>query len=299
MNGIKEINYLNFAVGNAEFTVFFGTDGVVDREKLLSIRHLHALSELHTMLDGEVTIETEYGEVKIGENEVCIVPPLTYHSTVESSGDEVGRFGILFLMKKLPQKDFEFDVYEGSKRFFKTNSAPLVFEAHKEIIGEIKKIIDNYGESFSVIPFIQRIRMKFLLSLLFTNFIEQLLIQNDDVCEKEKTYTYDEEYYKRLIHLESCISNITSDKKVFSEFEDEVYLCERQISNIIKKEYGITAKYWTYEMKMKTAAQFMRRNPQMPICEIAQKVGYNSSDALSIMFKKYYGISATEYKRLN
>jgi len=82
-----------------------------------------------------------------------------------------------------------------------------------------------------------------------------------------------------------------------AELAERFHVCEKQLSHTIKKEYGATAKNLTYESRIKRAAFLLTHYPTLPIHTIAEKIGYSSPEILSIMFKKYFGMSASEYKK--
>jgi AraC-like DNA-binding protein len=73
-------------------------------------------------------------------------------------------------------------------------------------------------------------------------------------------------------------------------------LSTRQTQRLLTKHYGMNFRNKITEAKM-SAAALMLRSFEMNISDLAEKTGYSSAEHFSAAFKRYYGISAGEYRK--
>jgi len=68
------------------------------------------------------------------------------------------------------------------------------------------------------------------------------------------------------------------------------------MQRVFKKETGISIGKYITNIRMKTA-EYLLKNTKIPIGEIDEKIGMNSRQAFYSCFKKFYGISPSEYRK--
>jgi AraC-like DNA-binding protein len=69
------------------------------------------------------------------------------------------------------------------------------------------------------------------------------------------------------------------------------------VSHVVKKEVGISFSQLVIEEKLKAAESILTANPVKPIGEVADELGYSDQFYFSRLFKKYRGVSPSEYAR--
>jgi AraC-like DNA-binding protein len=69
------------------------------------------------------------------------------------------------------------------------------------------------------------------------------------------------------------------------------------ISHVVKKETGITFSQLVIEEKLKAAESILMANPVKPIGDVAFELGYSDQFYFSKLFKKYRGVSPSEFAR--
>lgn len=69
------------------------------------------------------------------------------------------------------------------------------------------------------------------------------------------------------------------------------------VSHVVKKESGISFSQLVIEEKLKAAESMLAANPVKPIGELADELGYSDQFYFSRLFKKYRGVSPSEYAR--
>ena len=80
------------------------------------------------------------------------------------------------------------------------------------------------------------------------------------------------------------------------ELAERVSLGKRQTERLLKKHYASTFHQKKAEARMSAATQLLAEST-LSISEIAEDLGYASPEHFSNAFKKYYGITATAYRR--
>ena len=75
-------------------------------------------------------------------------------------------------------------------------------------------------------------------------------------------------------------------------------LSHRQTERLLQKHYGMTFLQKKFEAKM-SAALILLQDPSNSITEISVQLGYSSVEHFSAAFRKYYGISASEWRKLH
>jgi AraC-like DNA-binding protein/mannose-6-phosphate isomerase-like protein (cupin superfamily) len=75
----------------------------------------------------------------------------------------------------------------------------------------------------------------------------------------------------------------------------QLNLSTRQTQRLLMEHYGMNFQSKKTEAKM-SAAAIMLRTPDMTITGIADELGYSSVEHFSTAFKKYYKMSATQYR---
>lgn len=73
-------------------------------------------------------------------------------------------------------------------------------------------------------------------------------------------------------------------------------LSTRQMERLLKKRYGKTFLQKKMEARM-SAAIILLQNPDLTITQIAEKTGYSCVEHFSASFKRYYGESASDYRK--
>ncbi|KRF06056.1 AraC family transcriptional regulator [Paenibacillus sp. Soil766] len=98
----------------------------------------------------------------------------------------------------------------------------------------------------------------------------------------------------RLLIIENCFlyqyPSIT-----LKQLAGELGLSTRQTERTIIKQYGVSFKDKKLKARMNAASRLLKTK-DMSIHAVAQQVGFSSSEQFSNAFKKYFGITATQYK---
>ena len=135
-------------------------------------------------------------------------------------------------------------------------------------------------------------------------FNEPLLVQitkvldlYKDVCQYVKEQK-DSAYADKLIpNVVAYIDmNYGDDNLSLKGVADAFHISEPYLSSVFKQRMGQTFSSYMEYVRMEKAKQFLRTT-QMPINQIAEKVGYYSVNSFCRAFKRVTGTSASKYRK--
>jgi AraC-like DNA-binding protein/DNA-binding NarL/FixJ family response regulator len=110
---------------------------------------------------------------------------------------------------------------------------------------------------------------------------EELRVRNNRIVETAKAYI-DEHYAKKGLTL--------------LEVAQQIHVSPNYLSYLFKKYTG--CNLWEYVVKLRMEeSRRLLMHTDMRRYEIAEKVGYESPEHFSKMFKKYFGVSPSELKK--
>ncbi len=134
-------------------------------------------------------------------------------------------------------------------------------------------------------------------------YVESLLKQF--VIKLLRNYECKPEIYNRTVSP-GLIDNkyLTIEKCFLDEYttltlEDlavRLGLSTRQTERLLKEHYGRTFLQKKMEARM-SASILLLQNPKLTITQIAEKTGYSCVEHFSASFKRYYGQSASDYRK--
>lgn len=246
-------NPLCIYVDNVEvyFNDYFFT-GILDRP---ARKHIHPSFELICVSD---------------ENPRFIInPPLKEHYSVDSKPENMCSF--LFSFRKIDKKDVCCCLNS-----IKEERVVLDTFQGAEIIKKIKNLIlDNGYGAFE--------EVKAQLKILFIELSRAIF---SSVKNSENLVDLNKE---RVARMEDFFNiNIQNPNCTKENLADELGVCVRQLSRIIKNVYGTSFSNVLLSSKM-TLAEAMRLEKK-PLKEILYKTGYSTEISFKRAYKKYYQI---------
>lgn len=254
-------------------------DGINGTMSQLKNIHQHSNYEVFIVMDGSLGVCNEK-DIRYYENCVLIIPPYYNHYTVpdvkccygfyisiKQSGKEGTNFA--FVEKELSRKVTAFDLDENTAFYVKRLSESIEQEKSEENIVH-------------------------LLSLLFSDLFDQL---NTPTPSPKKTSIQSK--YRNYIHdIEQYLARNVGRKFALQDLADELFLCPKQVSRIIKKEYGCSFTELVNEKRL-TFACMLLKETNLSIKQIAATVGYDYENYFFKLFKSIYGINPTQYRKAN
>ena len=243
--------------------------------------HQHSTHEIFLIVDGSLTICDEKTKCDYS-NCAVIIPPRYNHYTVSNLKN--GYCMYLSIYQAEPKKkncELIFDKV-ASKINSEISRLPLDEES-RFYTTHIEKHLSSYSNEENVTH---------LISLLFASIFNTL---SDRQTQGESDI---EGKCRKYIHvIESCIADDidNSNRITLAYLAEKLYLCPKQVSRIIRKEYGCSLSELINRRRLTVACMLLKQT-NLGIAQIASMVGYDYENYFFTLFKKEYGTSPSRYR---
>ena len=160
----------------------------------------------------------------------------------------------------------------------------------KEVLGKLRKKLDDTNKLVSKFDSLAKFditaeeRLARMFSLVADYSVNKGLIalRLNPIFEKVVEYIRE---------------RITLPKIGLEDVAHYVHRSQSTVSHVIKKEANMSFSQLVIEEKLKAAETMLATNPVITIGEIADELGYSDQFYFSKLFKKYRGVSPSEYMR--
>lgn len=256
--------------------------------------HSHRFIEIACVVQGNCTNYILNEEIKMQEGDFCIIAPNTRHAISAFTDDcillniilrvstfETAFFGVLNENDVLSDF-FMHTLYNSSGHSY------ILFRTNGD--HELSNFIGYAHQEF------QRNRQyknRMLISIINAFFITLLRNHGTHVILSDEAGVDNENTVLILKYLQEHYNTVT-----LSELASFFNYSERQIQRIIKNTTGVSFSENVQKLKFRQAAH-MLQNPDLPIMVIAEKMGYVDPANFRHIFKKYYGVTPSEYRSAN
>ncbi|WP_207655776.1 AraC family transcriptional regulator [Vallitalea okinawensis] len=240
-------------------------------------RHTHSTYEFHFVAEGESIVRTDQHEFTIKKNQFYITRPGEYHEQLNIDGKKYVEYSMNCAITLNNDTDIEQTIV--NERLKKAVCKP--FDDNNGILDLFEKVlICAYEEK---IGFYSAIKHYILLILLSTvQVINEDMTISYKVPLKHKKGDYRFKQIKQYVEDNVHSPIITKDIATF------MYLSDKQVSRIIKKETGISTKQYINKIKLKRAKELLKNSDQS-IKEISEMLGFSSEYYFNQFFKREEG----------
>lgn len=251
--------------------------------------HTHNYFEINFVASGSCTFFFEQEQRPLREGELCIIAPGSEHDL--HIGDDSTVFCIMLrkstfnttFFSMLSQKDL-------LSLFFRTilqgDSHPNYLLFFVKNTTWIKTILHNaMGECYKDDPY-SNISCISWINLLFSN-----LLRSYSQTLQFYNYQMGSDFSLVLQYIQHNYQTLTLSSLAAFFHYSEPHLC-----TLIKQNTGYNFTELIKQLRMSDAVSFLC-NTNMKISEIAERIGYNSADHFSRVFRSVYQISPQEYRK--
>lgn len=251
--------------------------------------HTHNYFEINYVADGTCTFVFENTSRVLGKGELCIIAPSSEHDLVIDDESTVfcimlrkSTFDMTFF-SLLSRKDLlsyffrttlQNDSHANYLLFFAENTTWINHIIHNAM-GESNKN-DSYSNSCCIS----------WINLLFSS-----LLRNYSKTLQFYDYQTGAEFSLVLQYIQHNYQNLTLSALAKLFHYSEPHLC-----TLIKQNTGHNFTGLIKRLRMAEAIDYLT-NTNLKISEIADRVGYNSADHFSRVFRKTYQMSPQEYRK--
>ena len=235
--------------------------------------HTHNHHELFAVISGEITVVTKEDRTTY-KNQIIIIPPNFHHYIVYNDTTIV-------ILKFTPievkghSKIYEkiISVFSDNISIFPLNNTEKFYLQELMNTDKRTSVIDTHPH---------------LIILLLSELVSPLISEeNIHIHKKAEHYT---------TTIDRFIGDHSSEKIYLKDVANELHLCPKQTSRIIKKEYGCNLAKLVHKKRISIAI-LMLTNTNMSIHEISASIGYESAKDFRVNFKRICGVSPTEYRK--
>ncbi len=254
--------------------------------------HSHNYFELNFVIKGEAHFFFEEEEHVLHEGEVCIVAPSSKHDFLIDDDSSIvyticirkSTFDSTFtslmshqdLLSGFFRQILKDDNRSNYLMFFTGNNMECRIFLRKLLIESENR--DEYSNNCNIS----------LINLFFTN-----LLRNYSKTIAFYNYEIGTDFSLVLQYIQHNYQNIT-----LSSLAEFFHYSEPHLCTLIKQNTGETFTELIKNLRMKDAIAYLL-NTELKINEIAERIGYNSSDHFSRVFRQTYKCSPAEYRKNN
>ena len=253
--------------------------------------HIHNYFEINYVASGSCTFVFEKSKRTMQEGELCIIAPSSEHDLVIDDDSTVfcimlrkSTFDTTFF-SLLSRKDLlsyffrtilQDDSHANYLLFFSENNKWL------------KQIIHNaMGESYKNDSYSNACCISWI-NLLFSN-----LLRNYSKTLQFYDYQMGADFSLVLQYIQHNYQTVT-----LASLAELFHYSEPHLCTLIKQNTGHTFTGLIKRLRLAEAIDYLT-NTNLKIGEIAEKVGYNSADHFSRVFRSTYKMSPQEYRKQN
>lgn len=254
------------------------------------VLHNHNFFELMYVYEGEFTQQISSARLLMHTGDFCLIPPNVYHSL------DVCNYSIVLnvLISKDKFHDLIFNNLHGNNilsEFFIGNTYSanindyIIFHTNGDpkiqdiILDMCLETINN--EEYSV--YLIHAHLILLLGLLLRNY--------EKSCElptiKKKA---DTQNFGLLKYIETNYKDVT-----LPELAERFHYTPQTISQRIRQLTGLSFTEYLLQKRMQVASE-MLSNTNLKIRVICEETGYHNPEHFIRTFRKYYGLSPSEYR---
>lgn len=249
---------------------------VVNGEESFKMVHTHSAYELFAVIGGNLVITTE-GETFSCSDSIVIIPSNFRHyanfnntSTVilnfvvdPHNQDDMNMYDCI--TSNISEEVVIFPINQN-ERFY---CEKLIMEKNKNKFHEVRENL-----------------LALLFSEIFSRYLPDEMLDTSYVPKKSQYVTAIDTYIA-----------VNSNRRIYlDDLARELHLCSKQVSRIIKKEYGCTLSELVMRHRI-GIAQMLLVKTDMKSYEISVSVGYESPKDFRLNFKKACGVTPTEYRK--
>lgn len=233
--------------------------------------HTHFTYEVFFVTDGQLKLITENGE-SVYERSAVIIPPRIGHYSVPS--DENSYCLLLSFAKE--NTALENAIKNKISSVAISDDAVFYIRKAAEKL-ESRELGDNSDAEL-------------LITLLFNEISDALL--PDAISDGTAQISQ-----RHISTIETIVNSHIKSGISLSDIAKEVYLSKRQVSRIIAKEYGCSLPELINSKRLK-AAEILLRTKDISVARVGEEVGIRSDGYFHTLFKKKYGLTPLQYRKL-
>lgn len=247
--------------------------------------HDHPLFEMNYLLEGQQRLVCGDSLLLLGPGDILLVPPGMSHSAV--AGDE-GFTCLCF--------GFDIDLPLYRENLIRTNTLHYPKEAALSV--KLREGLDRlYAATITqgVYP-VQQLRMSALLHAVFADLAETLFAENRIESPVTPAMRRMAEVMAEEIHrLVRETARSDMERIHLEDITKKACVSLSHCSRIFQKVYGMPPRAYLSMLRQREAKNLLLL-PELPISEVARRIGYANDSDFSRQFKRWTGQSPKVFR---
>lgn len=252
-------------------------------------RHWHEHLQIYYFTDGTAYLECAQNKFDVAAGSVAIINSNELHY-LESHSDNLKFYTIriepIFLFSN--QEDLLQTKYLAPLALNRITFKNLI-EDDSQILECIKSILREYSTKKLGYELAIKASIYQLIVYLLRGYVDNILNENE--LEKRKRIL---SKFKCVFHL---IEEKYADKLSLNELADCVSFSPHHFCRIFKQMTGKTTTDYINGIRLDKAVYYLKQT-DLNITEIAMKCGFDNINYFSRLFRKYYDMTPTKYRKL-
>lgn len=238
---------------------------------------------------GNITILTKDEKVVLAAGDIAVIPPNFPHTKLGGNDDrECEWCGISFLCIKRQVKN-SVKLYASFENFA-SNSKIVLIRDKLHFCNEITDIVRNSQKYNSVLPALKVVAAIGSLIHEYGNMACEL---HNDLCGQ--TSNADIGLLYKLNHI---INSCFMIELTNAQIAERLFISERQLSRITAKHYGTSIRHLIIDRRLVSAEKLLH-DTSNTVESIGKSVGYNSKSGFYRDFRKKYGVTPVQYRKIS
>ena len=284
MNPSGFVKSANVIIGDAKIIVMEveGKTAVMHEQK--EVLHSHSYYEIQVLKKGSCNIKAHNQNVLVAEGEMIIIRPGDFHVPAIKISDCLEKHALALRVEKCNGEEGYYDYFKE----ILDKHAMVPLKISEDLVGKVSLF-------FSLRP--ACIRETFLVNLtahevlfgIFETFEE--FVSDNPLTNSEGLVLREHEEALLDVLVNSPIQLTLPD------IAERLGYSVRQVQRFIQKKYGMPYVIMLRTRKIDSIKKLLTDEPDIPVSEIATRVGYNSETSQYRDFKKHVGCTPCEYRK--
>ena len=252
------------------------------------VPHYHSHYEILYIQNGAKTLRiNESKSYTLNSDNIALIRPNVIHTTSSNHDTEQTR-----VLLNLSQELIDDIVAFTSEQFIAIFNIPVINLSPftKKMVSYIFMEMLSLGEQ----DFLYDQKIKVLVSNLLYTLGDTFTNSTD---ENILDYTYSQSMVDNITYISKYIQNNYGEQLTISELAKKIHISDTLFFQLFKKVMGVSPYQYITSIRMSNA-MILLQNKQYSISKIAESCGFNNIVNFSRSFKRVYGLSPSEYKKL-
>lgn len=269
---------------NDSFRIRYGIAPIAiseNRDHYDTAPHIHNEIELLRLKAGEATVTVSDRSYRMKAGDIVVVNPMEVHSVIADRRYPYHQECICFDLSLLPDKELVCELTSGESYIYALHTL------EEEVTGRLCESFDRLFEAVKQNRDTLLFESTAYVCLMLAALKEHGEVKSRGAKGKRASFPRKVQEYLADHYTE----DITSDDAARELFYTQSYFCR-----LFREEFGTSFLEYLAMYRI-SIAKSMLKDPAVKISSVAEKIGFFDSSYFSRCFRRFVGMSPTEYKK--